>query len=126
MRLRSVGPALVIGLFAPFFPSGHAAQIDQIYEVVVTARRHSAQVCVDVAQLPTQRVVACTRALQQPVIGETELAEFMIQFSRALLGNAEMIRDGRGAALPGVTYRGMLLDLRGDRTVAQIVAGIAG
>ena len=109
-----MGPALVIGLFAPFFPCGHAAQIDQIDEVVVTARRHSAQVCVDVAQSPTQRVAACTRALQQPVIGETELAEFMIQFSRALLGNAEMIRDGRGAALPGVTYRGMLLDLRAN------------
>jgi tetratricopeptide (TPR) repeat protein len=112
MTLRSVEWPLLICLLVPFSTSVPA----QIEEVVVTARRHNqdAQVCVDIAQVPAQRVTSCTQALQQPVMDESELAGYMDRYRHALLGTAEMVRDGRGGALLGITYRGMLLDLRAN------------
>ncbi|HEY6458030.1 MAG TPA: tetratricopeptide repeat protein [Steroidobacteraceae bacterium] len=112
MTLRSVGPALMLCLLAAISRSVSA----QVEEVVVTAHRHNhdAQVCANVAQPAAQRVASCTQALQQPVLGPAELAGYMDQYNRALLGNAKMVRDPRGNALGGPTYRGMLLDLRAN------------
>jgi tetratricopeptide (TPR) repeat protein len=102
----------VICLLAPFAAS--ATDSAPIEEVVVTALRHDAQICADFTQPPAPRVAACTRALQEPVMGTNELPGFMERYRHALLGQAEMVRDGAGNALPGKTYRGMLLDLRAN------------
>jgi hypothetical protein len=84
MRLRAVETAFAICLLAPFSQSVPA---------------QDAQICVDVARPPEQRVPRCTQALQQPVMGPSELAGYIDQYSHALLG---------------ITYRGMLLDLRAN------------
>jgi tetratricopeptide (TPR) repeat protein len=120
MRLRTVEMALATCLLAPFAQSVHAQAPTQIEEVVVTARRHNqdAQVCVDLAQPPAQRVASCTQALQRPVMDQSELSEYIDQYNLALLGKVKVVRNPRGNALPGVTYRGMLLDLRANALTA--------